>query len=456
MNPRDCVRPAPAPRGAWVRALAVCLGAAVLLTGLPSTRAYAASCSDGAMQIVAHQDDDLLFQSPDLLHDIQAGRCVRTVFVTAGDAAQGEAYWMGRERGSQAAYARMVGVANSWTISDAAMSGHSIRIATLTGAPSVSLVFMRLPDGNRRGTGMIVHDHQSLMRLWEGAIGSISAVDGSATYTGTSLRAALTALMTDFQPTTVRTQDWTAAFGNGDNADHVAAARYVRAAAEDYTSAHTLLAYGGYPTWTRLPNVSGADLTTKRAAFHAYVAHDPNLCMKPWCPEGLVYTVRMARQYLLASESTGNAARGPGVTVTASSQDRWNGQTANKAIDGFAQGFPSAATREWATVGGKSGSWIQLDFPAPTSIDAVVLADRPNRSDQVTGGTLTFWDGSTVTTGPLANSGSPLTVRFPARTTTSLRLTITSVSATTKNVGLAEIEAHTTISGPQRVLAARR
>ena len=37
------------------------------------------------MQIVAHPDDDLLFQSPDLLHDVVGGKCVRTVFVTAGE-----------------------------------------------------------------------------------------------------------------------------------------------------------------------------------------------------------------------------------------------------------------------------------------------------------------------------------------------------------------------------------
>src|ERR1700694_2302046 len=41
--------------------------------------------SGTTLNIVAHEDDDLLFLSPDLLHAIQAGRAVRTVFVTAGD-----------------------------------------------------------------------------------------------------------------------------------------------------------------------------------------------------------------------------------------------------------------------------------------------------------------------------------------------------------------------------------
>lgn len=75
--------------------------------------------------------DDLLFLSPDLLHDIQAGRCVRTVYLTAGDAGRGERYWLGREDGVRAAYAQMAGVADRWTVSDAGQAEHPILLATL-------------------------------------------------------------------------------------------------------------------------------------------------------------------------------------------------------------------------------------------------------------------------------------------------------------------------------------
>ena len=109
--------------------------------------ALGATCTGGAMQIVAHQDDDLYFQSPDLLHDIQAGRCVRTVYVTAGDAAKGDVYWKGREEGSRAAYAQMAGVANLWTTSDAGAPGQSIQMEILVGAPGISIVTMRLAVG---------------------------------------------------------------------------------------------------------------------------------------------------------------------------------------------------------------------------------------------------------------------------------------------------------------------
>jgi LmbE family N-acetylglucosaminyl deacetylase len=409
------------------------------------TRAFPAqrgTCTGGAMQIVAHQDDDLLFQSPDLLHDIQAGRCVRTVYVTAGDAAKGDLYWKGREAGSRAAYAQMAGVFNVWTTSDAGVAGRPIQMETLVGAPGISIVSMRLPDGNRSGPGAIVHHDESLMRLWNGTIMSIHAVDGSATYTRDSLRDTLTALMTAFAPTSVRTHDWTIPFGMGDHADHTATALFARQASQGYRSAHTLYAYGGYPIWTRGPNVVGADLDAKQAAFLAYAAHDSQMCLYPWCPSKLVFALRLGRQYIIASESIGNSARGPGVKVTASSENVATGQTADKVVDGIAFGDPIDRTTEWAAVGATAGSWIQLDFPTPTTVNGVVLVDRPNLVDQVTGGTLVFSDGSTVSTGALANNGSPVTIGFPARTTTSIRLIITSVSPTTQNIGLAEFETY--------------
>jgi len=126
--------------------------------------------------------------------------------------------------------------------------------------------------------------------------------------------------------------------------------------------------------------------------------------------------------------------------VSASSQNTSTSQTAVKAVDGSTAGYPSDYTREWATVGGRAGSWLQLTWAAPVRIDRVVLHDRPNLNDRVTAGTLVFSDGSSVATGTLVNAGSATTVTFAARTVTSVRLNVTSVSSTTQNVGLAEIQ----------------
>ena len=142
-------------------------------------------------------------------------------------------------------------------------------------------------------------------------------------------------------------------------------------------------------------------------------------------------------------------------TATASSQNTSTGQTANKVNDGVATGYPADYTKEWATVGGKTGSWLKLAWASPQTVNAIILYDRPNLNDQITGGTIQFSDGSTITVGSLNNDGSPTPFLFPAKTTSSLQLNITSVSGTTQNVGLAEFQVYgnTTTSGDLALLA---
>jgi len=132
-------------------------------------------------------------------------------------------------------------------------------------------------------------------------------------------------------------------------------------------------------------------------------------------------------------------------TVTASSQNTVTNQQAVKAVDGVVDGYPGDSTREWATVGEHAGAWIQLNWSSPYLINEVVLHDRPNLDDQITGATLTFSDGSTVKVGALDNAGSGLDVKLNPIITNSLRMTVTSVSGSTQNVGLSELEVYGTV-----------
>ena len=127
-------------------------------------------------------------------------------------------------------------------------------------------------------------------------------------------------------------------------------------------------------------------------------------------------------------------------TATASSQNAADGQTAAKAIDGVVDGYPGNYTKEWATVGGGAGSWLKLTWANPVTFNQVMLYDRPNLDDQITGATLTFSDGSTVSVGTLPNNGTALPVTFPTETTSSVLLTINAVSASTNDIGLSEIQ----------------
>jgi hypothetical protein len=130
----------------------------------------------------------------------------------------------------------------------------------------------------------------------------------------------------------------------------------------------------------------------------------------------------------------------PQADVTASSQNAASSQQASKAVDGYTVGTGIGTNREWATAGGKAGSWLKLTWHKPQGVTKVILYDRPNGNDQVTAGTLTFSDGSSVTVPALPNNGSGYTVSFGKRTVTSMTFTATAVSGTTRNVGLAEIQ----------------
>ncbi|MCF3139020.1 chitobiase/beta-hexosaminidase C-terminal domain-containing protein [Paenarthrobacter sp. AR 02] len=396
----------------------------------------------GAMQIVAHTDDDLIFISPDFMRDIQAKRCVQTVYTTAGEAGEGPAYWNSLEDGIRATYAMMAGVANSWTTSDAGVPGRAISVYTLRDAPTISVVYLRLPDGFPNGKGSSRYGGQSILKLWDGRLSSIRPVDGSATYTKEQFQTTLNTLVKNFRPTTFRTQDWTGNFNDPyDHSDHWATAKFAQLATRSYTGPHTSSAYDAYVIDEYAQNVTGAELTAKVNAFVRFADFDKYLCDTP-CPAP-PYSDWLKRQYITAIEWTGNAAKSPGTTVSASSQ-KASAQSPEKARDGYAWGSPMDASREWVTNGGKAGSWIQYNFSPARTINAVTLFDRPVASDQVTGGNLQFSDGSTVPVPALPNNGSGLTVNFPARTVSSLRFNITAVSSSTTNVGLAEFEAYIT------------
>ena len=141
-----------------------------------------------------------------------------------------------------------------------------------------------------------------------------------------------------------------------------------------------------------------------------------------------------------AGSQTQNFTQIPGVTVSASAESPESGQSASKAIDGVADGYPGDFSREWAAPDGGIGTWIQIDWNSPQSISQIVLYDRPNGNDHITAGTLSFSNGSSVAVGELPNNGDPLTIDFSTRTTDWVRFTVDAVSGATRNPGLAEFE----------------
>lgn len=131
---------------------------------------------------------------------------------------------------------------------------------------------------------------------------------------------------------------------------------------------------------------------------------------------------------------------GASAIATASSANSSTGSLASKAIDGVVAGAPGNPSREWATVNQKTG-WIKLRWPTAQYVDKLLLYDRPNPTDQVTCGTLTFGDGSKVFVGMLDNGAAePMRIDITPRQTTSVTLTIDRASASTQSTGLAEMQ----------------
>lgn len=130
-----------------------------------------------------------------------------------------------------------------------------------------------------------------------------------------------------------------------------------------------------------------------------------------------------------------------GLTATATASSTQSASTsANRANDGSVSGLPKREDGEWVSNGQLAGAWLQFTWPTATAVSSVVLHDRPLATQNITGGTLTFSDGTSVPVGALPNSGAGLTVAFPTRTVSWVRFTVT--SATGSAAGLAEFEVY--------------
>ncbi len=302
----------------FARALGMALACAAVCLALSAVSARAAGpeCPSAAMYIAAHADDTLLFQSPSLLRDVRSGRCVRTVFLTAGDAGKPTSYWEGRELGAEAGYAEMLGVANQWTSSQIVADGHSIRLETLDALPRVSIAYMRLPDGTPSGTGTPLYGDESLTKLWRSvkggmpAISDIEAVDGSSGYDFGELVDALAAMMDSFAPSQIATQDYIAPLvGPDDHADHVATGKFAEEAAALYDRSNRLRGFLGYDSADQPINVFGDLLAEKSDAFYAYGEHDSDACADPVQCKNTPYEKWLAREYVAAERTAGAVAQ---------------------------------------------------------------------------------------------------------------------------------------------------
>lgn len=276
------------------------------ITDLP-----AISCNHPTvMNIVAHEDDDLLFMNPNIIHELNQGYCERSVYITAGDAGQGTFYYISRQKGSEAAYAEMLHIPDVWTDKIVQIASNEyVTLASPKDNTKVTLVFLHLPDGGLNNQGYAATGYQTLTKLVIGDIKTITSVDKQSYYSLPNLENGLISLMTLFNPAEIRTQSTFSGADTPikDHPDHNAVGVIVTAAASQYNNdiygnltSIPVEYYEGYPIRLKPANVFGNDLLLKEEAYVAYGVFDPSTCSTiAQCNQIATYSGYLGRQYQL-------------------------------------------------------------------------------------------------------------------------------------------------------------
>lgn len=285
-------------RGVLARLLPLVLGMGVSLAGacdVPGAAgnvevAFAQAALTAApctvMQIVAHEDDDLLFMNPDIETQIRNGQCSVTVFVTAGN---GEPTVRNRQAGIKDAYRSMAQVADlpgqtEWDAAPLTVAGYPVEQFVLRDLPSVRVVFMNLDDP-LSSTG-----RAGLSKLWNNQATTMAVINPDTdnptttpptTITRSGVSSVLGGLLAMYQPTTVRIQDVLPdSRYMTDHVDHVATALFAQDAVHTYrlssNVALNVAYYRDYNITSVPPNLDATSRADKDARFYAdYVPLNP-------------------------------------------------------------------------------------------------------------------------------------------------------------------------------------
>lgn len=133
-----------------------------------------------------------------------------------------------------------------------------------------------------------------------------------------------------------------------------------------------------------------------------------------------------------------NVARKAKITVSSNE----SGYGESGLTDGVIEGYPENSKAEWSSNQLANAS-CTLTWDSPQTINRIRLYDRPNPTDQVSSGTLIFSDGTSLAVGALPNSDhTPLEIKFPAKTITSVTFRVTGMKAKSEHAGLAEFEVY--------------
>jgi LmbE family N-acetylglucosaminyl deacetylase len=263
----------------------------------------------GHLYFVAHEDDELLFVNPALEQSIRAGVPTRVVYLTAAGSPD-TASWQAREHAVYGSTIAMTGIvvdpyadsATYWTISSKTYAGKTVVLSTLNLNPSVSVLFIRLPDGGLSSLWSTTNGPPFFVN----PVASLTTADNANTYTKADLINTLSAIISDFQPGSTGTQDCTFAYGD-DHQDHITSALFALEAEHTYWRPHLMRQFRGYNIYgnyftipaPEIANLSPAEYNEKTRVMVAYAGG---------FPAGSDYDHWCARHYAIAKMPGGTGA----------------------------------------------------------------------------------------------------------------------------------------------------
>ena len=233
----------------------------------------------------AHEDDWQLFMNPSAFRDVRDG--VKTVFihVTAGDGGLGTGnggrkhpYYVAREQGTENAI-RFMADAGEYPApaepeaEQAVFNGHAIR---RVGYRNTVAYFLRLPDGSPEGAGYAETGYQSLKRLADGAIATLTAIDDTAAYQGWRDLVVTVRAIIDFErgpaaSVDLHVPELDPVLNPNDHPDHVMTGKLALAAAQQLSGIR-LVHHLGYASGERPENLGGYERDMKCAVYAVTLA----------------------------------------------------------------------------------------------------------------------------------------------------------------------------------------
>lgn len=228
--------------------------------------------------VSAHQDDWQLFMNPNVANSIK-NTTDKTVILhtTAGDAGEGlgkNEYYKAREEGSLRAL-RFLVHASQDTEGKVKMRSSQMQInqhAVLRYEFQNTVVyFLRLPDGNGTGVGYPLHNHESLERLYNQEVSTISTIDDTTTYRSlqdlkNTLHELIQLEKKGYANTEIHLADTDTTINPDDHSDHQTSSKIIQEVGSHFKSI-VFYHYQNYVTSKKENNVSEEDYLISAATW---------------------------------------------------------------------------------------------------------------------------------------------------------------------------------------------